>query len=63
MVKKFDMLMMGELKFFLEFQIKQFKDHTFISKMKYTQEILKQFGMKDAKPIKTPIRTKSTSRP
>jgi hypothetical protein len=32
MVKKFDMLMMVELKFFLEFQIKQFKDHTFIAK-------------------------------
>jgi hypothetical protein len=53
MVKKFQMSMMGELKFFLGFQVKQLKDGTFISKTKYMQDILKKFGMKDAKPIKT----------
>jgi protein-disulfide isomerase-like protein with CxxC motif len=57
MVKKIEMSMMGELKFFLRFQNKQFKDGTFISQTKYTQNILKKFGMKDAKPIKTPVGT------
>jgi hypothetical protein len=51
MIKKFEMSMMGELKFFLGFQIKQLKDDTFLSQTKYTKDILKKFGMKDVKPI------------
>jgi hypothetical protein len=38
-------------------QVKQLKDGTFISQTKYTQDLLKRFGMKDAKPAKTPMRT------
>jgi hypothetical protein len=49
--------MMGELKYFLGFQIKQLQDDTFISQTKYIQDILKKFGMKDGKPIKTPMET------
>jgi hypothetical protein len=49
--------MMGELNYFLGFQVKQLKDGTFISQMKYTQDLLKRFGMKDAKPAKTPMGT------
>jgi hypothetical protein len=49
--------MMGELKYFLGFQIKQLQDGTFISQTKYIQDILKKFGMKDDKPIKTPMGT------
>jgi hypothetical protein len=49
--------MMGEMKFFLGFQIKQLQDDTFISQTKYTQDILKKFGMKDSKPIKSPMGT------
>jgi hypothetical protein len=52
MTKRFEMTMMGELKFFLEFQIKQLKDGTFISLTKYTNDMLKKFGMNNAKPIK-----------
>jgi hypothetical protein len=37
--------------------VKQLKDDTFISQMKYMQDLLKRFGMKDAKPAKTPIGT------
>jgi hypothetical protein len=48
--------MMGELTFFLGFQIKQFKDGTFISQTKYTN-MLKKFDMKNTKPIKTPMST------
>jgi hypothetical protein len=57
MVQKFEMSMMGELKYFLRFQIKQLQDGTFISQTKYIQHILKKFGMKDGKPIKTPMGT------
>jgi hypothetical protein len=49
--------MMGELKYFLEFQIKQLQKGTLISQTKYTKDILKKFGMTDAKPIKTPMGT------
>jgi hypothetical protein len=49
--------MMGELKYFLEFQIKQLQEGTFICQTKYIQDILKKFGMKDDKPIKTPMGT------
>jgi hypothetical protein len=44
---------MGELTYFLGFQVKQLNDDTFISQTKYTQDLLKRFGMKDAKPAKT----------
>jgi hypothetical protein len=49
--------MTGELKYFLGFQIKQFQEGTFICQTKYIQDILKKFGMKNAKPIKTPMGT------
>jgi hypothetical protein len=49
--------MMGELNYFLGFQVKQLKEGTFISQIKYTQDLLKRFGMKDAKPAKTPMGT------
>jgi hypothetical protein len=42
---------------FLGFQVKQLQEGTFISQMKYTQDILTKFGMKDAKPIKVPMGT------
>ena len=57
MTKRFEMSMMGELKFFLGFQIKQVKDGTFINQMKYTHDMLKKFDMVSAKPIKTPMPT------
>jgi hypothetical protein len=57
MYQKFEMSMMGELKYFLGFQIKQLQEGTFICQTKYIQDILKKFGMKNAKPIKTPMGT------
>jgi hypothetical protein len=53
MIQKFELSMMGELKYFLGFQIKQLQEGTFIYQTKYIQDILKKFGMKNAKPIKT----------
>jgi hypothetical protein len=49
--------MMRELKYFLGFQVKELHDGTFISQTKYIQDILNKFGMKDVKPIKTPMGT------
>jgi hypothetical protein len=57
MMQKFEMSMMDELNYFLGFQVKQLKKGTFISQMKYTLDLLKRFGMKDAKPAKTPMGT------
>jgi hypothetical protein len=57
MTQKFEMSMMGELKYFLGFQVKQLQEGTFLSQTKYTQDILSKFGMKDAKPIKRPMGT------
>jgi hypothetical protein len=55
MTKRFEMSMMGELKFFLGFQVKQMKEGTFICQTMYVKDILKKFDMADAKPIKTPM--------
>jgi hypothetical protein len=57
MIQKFEMSMMGELKYFLGFQIKQLQEGTFICQTRYIKNILKKFGMKNAKPIKTPMGT------
>jgi hypothetical protein len=57
MMQKFEMSMMGELNYFLGFQVKQIKERTFISQTNYTQDLLKRFGMRDAKPAKTPMGT------
>jgi hypothetical protein len=53
MTDSFEIFMMRVLTFFLGFQIKQVKEGTFISQIKYTRDILKKFGLDNAKPIKT----------
>jgi hypothetical protein len=53
MTDRFEISMMGVFTFFLEFQIKQVEDGTFISQMNYIRDILKKFSMDNAKPIKT----------
>jgi hypothetical protein len=57
MTDRFEMSMMRVLTFFLGFQIKQGKEGTFISQTKYTCDILKKFGMDNAKLIKTLMST------
>nr|AAK50132.1 putative gag-pol polyprotein [Oryza sativa Japonica Group] len=57
MSREFEMSMIGELSFFLGLQIKQLKDGTFVSQTKYIKDLLKRFGLEDAKPIKTPMAT------
>ena len=55
MTENFEMSMMGELKFFLEFEVKQRREGTFINQAKYTQDILKRFKLDDVRPVKFPI--------
>jgi hypothetical protein len=57
MIDRFEMSMIGVLTFFLGFQIKQAKEETFISQINYTHDVLKKFGMDNAKAIKTPMDT------
>jgi hypothetical protein len=57
MTQKFEMSMMGELTYFVGFQVRQLKEGTFLSQTKYIQDIFKKFGMKDAKLAKTPMGT------
>ena len=55
MTRKFEMSMMGELKFFLGFQVRQLAQGTFISQEKYVRDMLKKFDMATASSVKTPM--------
>jgi hypothetical protein len=57
MLKEFEMSMIGELTYFLGFQVKQMKDGNFLSQEKYTKDLLKSINMEKCKPIKTPMPT------
>ncbi|GKA17521.1 putative ribonuclease H-like domain-containing protein [Tanacetum coccineum] len=57
MHKKFQMIFMGELTFFLGLQVKQKDDGIFIGQDKYVTEILKKFGFIDVKTASTPMET------
>ncbi|KAL6327906.1 hypothetical protein AAG906_027314 [Vitis piasezkii] len=46
MHSEFEMSMMGELNFFLELQIKQLKEETFINQAKYIRDLLKSSSIK-----------------
>nr|GEV34480.1 retrovirus-related Pol polyprotein from transposon TNT 1-94 [Tanacetum cinerariifolium] len=58
MHSKFEMSMMGELKFFLGIQIHQSPRGIFINQAKYAQEILVKHGMTSCDGIGTPMATK-----
>ncbi|GJT74935.1 retrovirus-related pol polyprotein from transposon TNT 1-94 [Tanacetum coccineum] len=58
MHSKFDMSMMGDLKFFLGIQIHQSPRGIFINQAKYAQKILKKHGMTSCDRIGTPMATK-----
>nr|GFB48051.1 copia protein [Tanacetum cinerariifolium] len=58
MHSKFEMSMMGELKFFLGIQIHQSPRGIFINQAKYAQEILVKHGMTSCNDIGTPMATK-----
>nr|GEW42522.1 retrovirus-related Pol polyprotein from transposon TNT 1-94 [Tanacetum cinerariifolium] len=58
MHNKFEMSMMGELKFFLRIQIHQSPCGIFINQAKYAQEILIKHGMTLCDSVGTPMTTK-----
>ena len=51
------MSMIEELSYFLGLQIKQLKNGTFVSQGKYIKDMLRKFGMGDAKASSTPMGT------
>jgi isopentenyldiphosphate isomerase len=57
MANEFEMSMIRELSYFLGLQIKKLKHGTFVSQDKYIKDMLKKFGMNEAKPISTPTGT------
>ncbi|KAK1629283.1 hypothetical protein QYE76_003598 [Lolium multiflorum] len=59
MTDRFEMSMMGEMRFFLGFEIKQLREGTFINQAKYLQDMLKRFKMTEMKGVATPMVTKS----
>jgi hypothetical protein len=50
--------MMGEMKFFLGFEIKQLIEGTFINQAKCVQDMLKRFKMKELNGAAKPVPTK-----
>ncbi|KAK1379914.1 hypothetical protein POM88_026658 [Heracleum sosnowskyi] len=57
MQSKFEMSMMGELKFFLGLQVSQRSNGIFICQSKYLKEILKKYHMEDSASARTPSST------
>jgi hypothetical protein len=55
MESEFQMSMMGELTFFLDIQVKQTKQGTFVHQAKYTKNLMKKFNMPELKPVPTPM--------
>jgi hypothetical protein len=60
MSREFEMSMMGELQFFLELQIEQPKEGTFVHQAKYAKDIVRKFKMEDSKAMATPMSTTTT---
>nr|GEW84686.1 retrovirus-related Pol polyprotein from transposon TNT 1-94 [Tanacetum cinerariifolium] len=54
-VKRFEMSMMGEMKFFLGLQVNQFSNGIFINQSKYILDILKRFGLENCDSVLTPM--------
>ena len=55
MKKEFEMSVVGELTFFLGFQVKQKKEGIFVSQEKYARNIVKKFGLDSKKHAFTPM--------
>ncbi|XP_065624874.1 uncharacterized mitochondrial protein AtMg00810-like [Quercus suber] len=55
MNREFEMSMVGELNYFLGFQVKQRKDGIFISQEKYAKNLVKRFGLDSKKHTSTPM--------
>jgi hypothetical protein len=49
------MFMMEELTFFLGIQVKQTKQGTFMHRVKYMKDLMKNFNVVELKPVSTPM--------
>jgi hypothetical protein len=63
MTNRFEMSMMGELKYFLGFQVKQLKEGTFLCQTKYTQRHAQEVWHGKGKAHQDTNVIKWTSRP
>lgn len=52
---EFEMSLLGDLSYFLGFHISQLCKSIFISRIKYSRDMLKKFQMEDNKPVSTPM--------
>ena len=57
MKNEFEMSMVGDLTYFLGLQVKQMNEGIFISQSKYAKNLMKKFGLENAKCVKTPMGT------
>jgi Reverse transcriptase (RNA-dependent DNA polymerase) len=56
MMKKFEMMDLGLMKYFFGLLVKQHEKDIFISQEVYAKDILKRFGMKNCNSIATPMK-------
>ena len=57
MKNEFEMSMVGELTYFFGLQVKHMNEGIFISQSKYAKNLVKKFGLENAKCVKTPMGT------
>jgi hypothetical protein len=57
MENEFQMSMMGGLTYFLDIQVKQMKQGTFIHQAKYTKDLMKKFNIDELKLVSTLMST------
>ncbi|XP_026378578.1 uncharacterized protein LOC113273018 [Papaver somniferum] len=55
MMMKYEMSDMGLVKYFLGIEVHQSEDGVFISQSKYSEKVLKKFGMLGCNPTSTPL--------
>lgn len=53
----FNMKDLGELRYFLGIEVDRNEDGIFLSQMKYTADIIHEFGMSNCKPLQLPLDT------
>jgi hypothetical protein len=57
MKKEFEMSLIGELTYFLGFQVKQTSRGIYVSQLKYAHDLVKRFGMDSKSHSHTPMST------
>ena len=58
MMKEYEMIDLGLMKYFLGIQVRQSKSEVFICQEKYIEDLLKKFHMAACKPVSTPVSSK-----